>query len=170
MALSLRSYQSLFISSISLRDCTTLAILYASNAIDALASIFPSLQIDWKTYDFQPHQKVQLPANLTELFTHPAYSVLLECLLPSLRKKYRAFPGEDEVHTYLIDSAVPGSAIQVQGYHATLIGTQEYLKTQLLQSMEWYERFGLNIEDYTISFSEGGAVLSFGKVRFSLEI
>src|SRR5579885_3162054 len=103
--------------------------------MQSVAALPPSLRVNWKAYDVQPHHTIQLPANLTELLTRPAYSLLLECLLPSLRKKYRAFPGENEIHTYLIDTAVPGSAIQVQGDHATIMGTQEYLKTRLLQSM-----------------------------------
>ena len=70
----------------------------------------------------------------------------------------------------MIDSAVPGSAIEVQGNHATIIGSQEYLKTQLLQSIEWYERFDLAMEDYTVSFSEAEAMLQFGEMRFSLKI
>jgi protein-L-isoaspartate(D-aspartate) O-methyltransferase len=130
----------------------------------------PAFQADWKTYDSQPHHEIQLPANLAELLKSQAYSVLLECLLPSLRKKYRAFPGEDEVDTYLIDSAVSGSAIQVQSNHATIIGGQGYLKTRLLQSLEWYERFGLTIEDYTVSLDETGATLRLGGLCFSLEI
>jgi protein-L-isoaspartate(D-aspartate) O-methyltransferase len=129
-----------------------------------------SLQLDWNSYDAQPCHEIQLSANLTELLTRPAYSVLLECLLPSIRKKYRAFPGETEIHTYLIDISVPGAAIQVRGDHATIIGSQEYLKTQLLQSMEWYERFGLAMEDYNVSFDEIGAMLHLGEMCFSLEI
>jgi len=134
------------------------------------AGLPPSFQIDWKTYDSQPHNKIQLTANLTELLACPAYSVLLECLLPSLRKKYRAAPGDKGASTYLIDAAVPGSAIQVEGNYATIIGSQEYLKTRLLQSLKWYEHFGLTMEGYAVSFDEGGAVLSFGEMRFSLEI
>jgi len=134
------------------------------------ACLPPAFHVDWKASDSQPHHEIQLPANLTELLTRPAYSVLLECLLPSLRKKYRTVPGRDDVDTYLIDSAVPGSAIQVQGDHATIIGTSACLQAQLLHSMEWYERCGLTMEDYIISFSEGEAVLSCGERRFSLEI
>lgn len=134
------------------------------------AGLPPAFQVDWKTYDSQPYHEIPLPANLTELLNRPAYSVLLECLLPSLRKKYRAVPEEDEVQTYLIDSAVPGSAIQVRGNHAVIIGGQEYLKTRLLQSIEWYNRFGLTMEDYTVSFNEARAVLSLGEMHFPLEI
>lgn len=134
------------------------------------AGLPPSFQVDWKAYDSQPRHEMQLPANLTELLTRPAYSVLLECLLPSIRKKYRAFPGEKGVSTYLIDAAVPGSAIQVEGNHATIIGSQRYLETQLLQSMEWYKRFNLTMEDYVVSFDETEATLYFGGMHFSLEI
>src|SRR5581483_1941563 len=130
----------------------------------------PAFQADWKTYDSQPRYEIQLPANLTELLERPAYSVLLECLLPSLRKKYRASSGEDEVHTYLIDSAVPGSAIQVRGNHAIIIGTQEYLKMQLLQSIKWYEHLGLTMGNYSVSLDETGATLGLGEMRFPLEI
>lgn len=129
-----------------------------------------SFQVDWKTFDAQPHHEMRLSVNSTELLTRPAYSVLLECLLPSLRKKYRTFPGESEVHTYLIDSAVLGSAIQVQGDHATIIGSQEDLKMRLLQSMEWYERFRLTMEDYTVLFDETGAKINYRGMYFSLEI
>jgi protein-L-isoaspartate(D-aspartate) O-methyltransferase len=138
--------------------------------MQSAAGLPPAFQADWKTYDSQSHHEIQLPSNLTELLTRPAYSVLLECLLPSLRKKYRAVPGEDEVHTYLIDSAIPGSAIQVQGNYATIIGGQEYLKTRLLQSLEWYERFGVTMESYTVSFDETGAKIGFKEMCFSLEI
>lgn len=134
------------------------------------AGLPPAFQVDWKTYDSQPRHEVQLPANLTELLKRPAYSVLLECLLPSLRKKYRAFAGENEVQTYLIDSSVPGSAIQVQGDHATIIGMQEYLKMQLFQSIEWYEHVGLTMENYGVSLDETGATLRLGEMRFSLAI
>jgi protein-L-isoaspartate(D-aspartate) O-methyltransferase len=134
------------------------------------AALPPSLRVNWKAYDVQPHHTIQLPANLTELLTRPAYSLLLECLFPSLRKKYRAVPGEDEVQTYLIDSAVPGNAIQVQGDHAIIIGTQEYLKTRLLQSLEWYECFGLTMEDYAVSFDETGATVRVGEMSFALGI
>ncbi|MEO9030228.1 MAG: methyltransferase domain-containing protein [Ktedonobacteraceae bacterium] len=134
------------------------------------AGLPQSLQVDWDYYDAQPHYEIQLPANLTKLLTCPAYSVLLECLLPCIRKKYRAFPGENEIHTYLIDISVPGTAIQVQGNHATIIGDQGYLKTQLLQSMEWYERFGVTMEAYSVSFDETGATLCLGEMCFSLEI
>lgn len=136
----------------------------------SFAGLPPSLQMDWKTYDSQPRHEIQLPANLTELLTDPAYCVLLECLVPSLRKKYRAFSGENEVHTYLIDASVPGTAIQVQSDHVTIIGSQEYLKTQLFQSIEWYERFGLTLEDYAVSLDETKAMLHFGDMRFSLGI
>lgn len=134
------------------------------------AGLPPSLQVNWNRYDAQPRQKIPLPADLTTLLAHPAYSVLLECLLPSLRKKYRAALGKDEVHTYLIDSAVPGSAIQIQGDHATVIGGQEYLKTRLLQSMEWYQRFDLTMEDYRISLDETGVTLHVDDLHFPLEI
>ncbi len=128
------------------------------------------LKVNWNPYDAQPHREIQLPANLTELLTRPAYSMLLECLLPGVRKKYRVFPGEHEVHTYLIDISVPGAAIAVRGNHATIIGSQEYLSARLLQSMESYERFHVTMEDYTVSFDEAKAVLSLGERRFSLEI
>ncbi len=144
-------------------DATYMEMQHASG-------LSPVLKVDWKTYDAQPHTPIVLQANVTELLTNPAYSVLLECLVPSLRKKYRAFPGESEVHTYLIDASVLGTAIQVRGDRATIIGSQEYLKTHLLQSMEWFERFGLTMEDYTVSFDETGALLHFGEMRFSLEI
>ena len=130
-------------------------------------SVPKSLQVDWNSYDAQPRHEMPLPINLTELLTSPAYSILLECLLPGLRKKYRTFPGEDEVHTYLIDISESGSAIQVQGDHATIIGSQEYLQTQLLQSIEWYKRFGSTVEDYVVSFDETGAILRFGEMCFS---
>jgi protein-L-isoaspartate(D-aspartate) O-methyltransferase len=138
--------------------------------MQSAAGLPPSLQVDWKTYDSQPSHEIPLPANLTELLKRPAYSVLLECLLPSLRKKYRAVPGEDEVHTYLVDVAVPGTAIQVRGDHAVIIGGQEYLKTRLLQSIEWYQRFDLTMEDYSISLDEAGATLHVGDMHFLLEI
>lgn len=134
------------------------------------AGLSPSFQVDWKAYVSQPRHEIQLPANLTELLDSPAYSILLECLLPSLRKKYRTFSGEDVMHTYLIDTAVPGNAIQVQGDHAIIIGDQEYLKMRLLQSMEWYERFGLTMEDYTVSLNEAGTTLHVGEMCFSLEV
>lgn len=132
---------------------------------------WPSVfQVDWEMYDSLPRHEMQLPASLTELLTRPAYSVLLECLLPNLRKKYRAVPEGGAVQTYLIDSAVPGSAIQVQGNHATIIGTNEHLKTHLLQSMEWYERIGVTMEDYTISLDERGVMLCFNEMCFSLHV
>lgn len=134
------------------------------------AGLPPSLQVDWSSYDSQPRQEIQLSTNVTDLLTRPAYSVLLESLLPSLRKKYRSFPGENEVQTYLLDVAVPGTAIQIQGDHATIIGDQEYLKTRLLQSIEWYQGFGLTMEDYSISLDEAGATLHLGDMHFSLEI
>jgi protein-L-isoaspartate(D-aspartate) O-methyltransferase len=134
------------------------------------AGLPSSPQVDWSNYDSQPRQEIPLPMDLTALLARPAYSLLLECLLPSLRKKYRAFPAENEVHTYLLDVAVPGTAIQVQGDHATIIGGQEYLKTRLLQSIEWYKRFSLVIEDYSILLDDAGATLHLGDMHFPLEI
>ena len=134
------------------------------------AGLPPALQVDWNRYDSQPREDILLPADLTVLLTRPAYSVLLECLLPSLRKKYRAFPATNEVHTYLLDVAAAGSAIQVQGDHATIIGGQEDLKTRLLRSIEWYQRFSLTIEDYSLSLDETGATLHLGDKHFSLGI
>ena len=43
-------------------------------------------------------------------------------------------------------------------------------ETQLLHSMEWYERFGWTIEDYTVSFGETGAMFHLGEMCFPLEI
>ena len=128
-----------------------------------------SLRVDWSLYDSQPRHTVQLLANLAELLMHPAYSLLLECLLPSLRKKYRAFPETDEVHTYLIDASVPGSAILVQGDRAIVIDDQGYLEERLLQSLEWYERLELRMEDYRVSLDEAGVTLSAGEISFALE-
>lgn len=126
------------------------------------------LQVNWNTYDTQPHQELQLPTNLTTLLACPAYSVLLECLLPSLRKKYRVFPGETTIHTYLIDVASPGDALQVQDDRVTIIGSQEHLKTQLLQSMELYEQFHVTLEDYRITFAEGKLFCSLDTLCFPL--
>lgn len=134
------------------------------------AGLPSSLQVNWKTYDSQLHQDIPLPVNLTELLARPAYSVLLECLVPSLRKKYRAFPGKDEVDTYLIDVSIPGTALRVQGDRVTIIGRQEYLKAQLLQSITWYERFHWTLDDYIVSFDETGAMLRLHELYFALEI
>ena len=78
--------------------------------------------------------------------------------MPSSRhqEKILVFSGETEAHTYPIDTSVPGATIQVQGDHAIIIGRQKYLKTQLLQSMELFERFGLIMEDYIVSFNDAG--------------
>jgi hypothetical protein len=43
-------------------------------------------------------------------------------------------------------------------------------ETQLLQSLEWYERFGWTIEDYSVSFGETGAMLHLGEMCFPLQI
>jgi protein-L-isoaspartate O-methyltransferase len=129
-----------------------------------------SLRVNWRAYDAQPHDEIALSANLTELLTYPAYSLLLECLLPGLRKKYRASPNEDKAQTYLIDVSTPGSAVQVQDDRVTIIGDQHYLKTQLLQSIEWFERLDLTIGDYRMLLDETGATLHVGGMRFPLEI
>lgn len=130
----------------------------------------PSPRIGWKVYDAEPRHELQLPANLSELFAQPAYSLLLQCLLPHVIKKYRAFPDRDEIHLYLMDPSFPGEAILVEGNHVTLIGTQEHLEKRLLQSIEWYDRFHPTIEDYQVIFAETQAQIHLGDMCFSLEI
>lgn len=127
------------------------------------------LHVNWSTYDSQPHQELPLPANVTVLLARPAYSVLLECLLPNMRKKYRVFPGETKVHTYLIDIAVPGSALQILDDQVTIIGSQESLKTQLLQSIELYKHLHVKMEGYRITWCEGKMYCHLGSLCFPLE-
>lgn len=129
-----------------------------------------SLRIGWNIYDAEPRHELQLPANLTELLAQPAYSLLLQCLLPHLTRKYRAFWDRDEIHLYLTDPSFPGEAILVQGDHVTIIGTQEHLEKRLLQSIAWYARFRPTIEDYQVDFSETQAQIHLGDICFSLEI
>lgn len=126
------------------------------------------LHVNWAAYDSQPHQELHLPINLATLLARPAYSLLLEGLLPTLRKKYRAFPGETTVQTYLIDTAMPGTALQVHDDHVTIIGSQESFKTRLLQSLELYEHFHVTMDEYRITFDEGKMSCSLGTLRFPL--
>jgi protein-L-isoaspartate O-methyltransferase len=134
------------------------------------SSLPQSLHQDWKALNTLPHSDLHLSANLTELLAQPAYCLLLECLLPDFKKKYRAHLGDNEVQTYLIATSVPGTAIHVRGNHATILGNQEYVQARLLESMEWYEHLGWTLEDYTVSFDETQAMVHLGEKRFTLAI
>ena len=116
----------------------------------------------WVQYDMLPFTSVHLP-NVKTLLQNPAYSLLLQCFLPEMRKRYRSI--EDQIHLYLLTQ---GTAIRVEDDRILIYGDAGVGQT-IQQSFDLYHQLGQpHITDYRITFQEQQAVICIDDRQFSL--
>ncbi len=123
----------------------------------------PSKQkIDWTQYDMLPFTSIHLPSMKT-LLENSSYSLLLQCFLPEMRKRYRSI--EDQVYLYLL---IQGTAIQVEDDRILIYGDAGVGQT-IQQSFDLYHQLGQpRITDYRITFQEQQVVICIDDRQFSL--
>jgi protein-L-isoaspartate(D-aspartate) O-methyltransferase len=123
----------------------------------------PSKQkIDWAPYDALMPTSMHLP-NVKTLLQNPAYSLLLHCFLPEMRKRYRS--KGDQVHLYLL---ARGTAILVED-DRLLISGDTGVGQMIQQSFDLYHQLGQpRITEYRVTFQERQAMIRVRDHRFSL--
>jgi protein-L-isoaspartate(D-aspartate) O-methyltransferase len=128
----------------------------------AKGSVPSKQKIDWAQYDTQPPTSIPL-SGLKALLQNPAYSLLLHCFLPQMRKRYRS--KDDQVHLYLL---ARGTAILVEDERLVLSGDQE-IGQIIQQSFDLYHQLGQpRITDYRVTFQEQQVVVRVGDQQFFL--
>jgi len=129
--------------------------------------------IKWKKYHTLPYQKIDLSANLADLLKNPAYSILLQCLLPTIHKHYRWRAEHEQPDIYLLEyaHATSDSAMLVRDDYVRVYGDNEQIGELIKQSITLYERLGRPaVADYRVSISEERATLSIADMSFPLAI
>ncbi len=123
----------------------------------------PSKQkIDWAQYDTQPQISISL-SGLKTLLQNPAYSLLLQCFLPQMRKRYRS--KDDQVSLYLL---ARGTALLVEDDRLVIFGDKG-IGQIVQQSFDLYHQLGQpRITDYRATFQEQQVVIRVGDQQFFL--
>lgn len=130
-------------------------------------SVVPLRQkINWGQYDGQPPTILHLP-DVKTMLQNPAYSLLLQCFLPEMWKRYRS--KDDQVHLYLIAQE---SAILVEDDRLLIFGDAGAELGQMLQqSFDLYHQLGQpRITEYRVTLQERQVVIYVGNQRFYLPI
>ena len=125
--------------------------------------MLPSKQkIDWAQYDMLSPTSIYLP-QVKMLLQNPAYSLLLQCFLPEMRKRDRS--KDDQVHLYLM---AQGTAILIQDDKLLIFG-DEGTGQLIQQSFDLYHQLGQpRITEYRVTLQERHAVIRVGDQRFHL--
>jgi hypothetical protein len=82
--------------------------------------------INWKKYDALTAHDVTLAYNLAELLSNPAYSLLLQCLVPA-SLHYRWDKHSDQPDVYLLEQA-GASAVRMREDRITVYVDGEHLE------------------------------------------
>lgn len=121
-------------------------------------------KIDWTHYDRLPLTSLPLSDMKTRL-QNPAYSLLLHCLLPEMKKRYRS--KGDQVYLALL---ARGNAILVQD-DGLLISGDEGIGQIIQQSVDLYDQSGQpGITDYRVTLQERQVAIYVGDRCFHLPI
>jgi protein-L-isoaspartate(D-aspartate) O-methyltransferase len=119
--------------------------------------------IDWTRYDMQPIN-IDFP-QVKQFLQNPAYSLLLQCFFPEMRKRYRS--KDNQMHLYLL---VGEAAILVQE-DSLLVSGNEHLKQMIQQSFDFYQQLGQpSLAEYRVTFQEQQAVIHVGDQCFHLPL
>jgi protein-L-isoaspartate(D-aspartate) O-methyltransferase len=125
--------------------------------------------INWKKYDLLPHHDVELPGNLTELLNTTLYSLLLQCVLPTVSRHYRWNIGIDQPDVYLLEHTSGGAAVRVQDERITVYGNGERLEEQIKESIALYKHLHSEV-DYKIRITGEQATIKFDDQIFPFAI
>jgi protein-L-isoaspartate(D-aspartate) O-methyltransferase len=122
----------------------------------------------WKKYDVLPHHDVE--CNLMNLLDNAAYSVLLQCMLPTVSKHYRWDAGNEQPDLYLRTSDGT-AAVQIQHDRIRVYGQNEQLETLIKQSIALFDHLGRpHLGRYHVVISEEQASIALDDLTFSLAI
>src|SRR6266487_630292 len=129
--------------------------------------LMPSKQkINWGQYETRTPARMHLP-NMKSLLDNSAYSLLLQCFLPELRKCYRIRSKDDQMHLYLLTRE---AAILVQDDGLLIFG-DEGMGHMIRQSYDLYHHLGQPcIREYRVTFQERQVVIHVGDQRFQLPL
>jgi len=129
--------------------------------------LVPSRQkIDWGQYEMRTPTRMHLP-KMKPLLDNTAYSLLLQCFLPEMRKCYRSGSEDDQMRTYLL---MREAAILVQDDGLLIFG-DEGMGHMIRQSYDLYHHLGQPcITEYRVTFQERQVVIHVGDQRFQLPL
>jgi protein-L-isoaspartate(D-aspartate) O-methyltransferase len=129
--------------------------------------LLPSKQkINWGQYETRTPTRMHLP-NIKPLLDNSAYSLLLQCFLPEMRKCYRSRSKDDQMHLYLLTRE---AAILVQDDGLLIFG-DERISQMIQQSFDLYYQLGQpDITEYRVTFQERQAVIRVGGLHFQLPL
>jgi protein-L-isoaspartate(D-aspartate) O-methyltransferase len=118
--------------------------------------LLPSKQkINWGQYETRTPTRMHLP-NIKPLLDNSAYSLLLQCFLPEMRKCYRSRSKDDQMHLYLLTRE---AAILVQDDGLLIFG-DERISQMIQHSFDLYCQLGQpDITEYRVTFQERQAVI-----------
>jgi hypothetical protein len=123
----------------------------------------------WKKYDVLPYHDVE--CNLMDLLDDTAYSVLLQCLLPTLRKHYRWEAENEQPDLYFRISDDDTAAVKIQSDRIRVYGHNEQVETRIKQSITIFEQLGRpHLDRYHVVISEEQATINIDDQVFSLPI
>ncbi len=127
--------------------------------------LMPSKQkINWGQYETRTPTRMDLP-NMKPLLDNSAYSLLLQCFLPEIRKCYRSGSKDDQMHLYLLTRE---AAILVQDDGLLIFG-DEGMGHIIQQSFDLYCQLGQpDITEYRVTFQERQAVIRVGGFQLPL--
>jgi protein-L-isoaspartate(D-aspartate) O-methyltransferase len=117
-------------------------------------TVRPSKQkIDWAQYDRHPPTSLHLP-NVKTLLQNSAYSLLLQCFLPTMRKRYRS--RGDQVDLYLLAQE---AAVLIQD-DRLLISGDEGIGKMIQESFDLYHQLGQpRLPEYRVTLKAQQAVI-----------
>ncbi len=123
-------------------------------------------KIDWRQYETQTPTSIHLP-NMKPLLDNSAYSLLLQCFLPEMRKCYRSRSQDNQMHRYLLTRE---AAVLVQDDKLLIFGDERMGQT-IQKSVNLYYQLGQpGITEYHVTFQERQAVIRVGDRRFELPL
>jgi protein-L-isoaspartate(D-aspartate) O-methyltransferase len=121
-------------------------------------------KVDWARYDTQTPTLIPL-ADFKTLLQNPAYSLLLQCLLPETRKRYRSQDGQ--LSLYLL---VRETATLVEDDQLVVFG-DEVIGQNIQQSCDLYHRLGQPpITAYHVTFRPQQIEIHIGDDSFQLPV
>ena len=125
----------------------------------------PSKQkIDWAIFDAYPAGDITLPNALTWL-QNPAYGLLLQCLLPTMKKHYRVKDGQ--LHLYLMTEE---TAIKVEEERLLLFGDASTVQ-EIQHSLDLYQHLGQpQLAEYHVTLHIQQATIRIGDYHFQLPL
>jgi protein-L-isoaspartate(D-aspartate) O-methyltransferase len=121
-------------------------------------------KIDWAIFDTQPAESIVLPDALIR-FQNPAQNVLLQCLLPTMKKHYRM--KDEQLHLFLLAEE---AAIKIEEERLLIFGNTK-ISHIIQHCLDLYQWFGQpQISQYRVTLQKQQAVIHIGDQHLRLPL